>query len=296
MGWLRFVLDPPSVPRGVEPPAAERRAGVDYDTAWSRRPAAKLARRAIVNLAMRPAVAVYARPRIMGLDRLADLEPPVVFAANHHSHADTGVLLTAIPARFRRDLQVAAGADYFFPNRLTGAVSALAIGAVPIERLKLSRLSVDNVRRVVDDGHSLLIYPEGGRSQDGWGQAHRPGAAFVARRTGVAVVPVYIDGTGRVLPKGRTRPHRGRTAVVFGPPLRAGDGEDVRDFAARIQRAVDVLADEFTSGWWQARRRAHAGTTPRLDGPQAAAWRRRWALGPSPRQDRSRPRRAWPEP
>jgi 1-acyl-sn-glycerol-3-phosphate acyltransferase len=294
MGWLRFLVDPPTVPGRVEPLRAEDRAGVRYDTAWARRPGARLARRVLVNAAMRPAVALYARPRVMGLDRLADVEGPVVFAANHHSHADTGVLLSTIPGRLRRDLHVAAGADYFFPNRVTGAASALLIGAVPIERLRLSRLSTDNVLAVVAEGRNLLIYPEGGRSPDGWGQEHRPGAAFVAKRLGVPVVPIYVDGTHRVLPKGRNWPQRGRTAVVFGPPLRITADEDARRFAARIQASIDTLADEFASGWWEARRRAHAGTTPPLHGPQAAAWRRRWALGPAPRDDRHRPRRPWP--
>ena len=294
MGWLRFLLDPPPVPGGVAPAPAEDKAGVRYDTEWARRPAARLARRVVVNAAMRPAVAVYARPRVVGLDRLDDVEGPVVFAANHHSHADTTLLLTVIPGRFRRDLHVAAGADYFFPNRLTGAASALAIGAVPIERLRLSRLSTENVLAVVNEGRNLLIYPEGGRSPDGWGQEHRPGAAFVARRTGVPVVPIYVDGTGRVLPKGRNWPQRTRTAVVFGSPLRAREAEDARQFAARIQAAIDTLADEFTSGWWEARKRSHAGTTPPLNGPQAAAWRRRWALGPAPKDDRNRARRPWP--
>lgn len=294
MGWLRFILDPPNVPGGVEPPKVEPTSGVHYDTSWARRPAARAVRRVVVNAGMKPAVALYARPRVMGLDRLTDVEGPVVFAANHHSHADTSVLLSVIPARLRRDLHVAAGADYFFPNRLTGAASALFIGAVPIERLRLSRLSTDNVLAVVEEGRSLLIYPEGGRSPDGWGQEHRPGAAFVARRTGAPVVPVYVDGTGRVLPKGKNWPTRGRTAVVFGSPLRLGDGEDTRVFAARIQRTVDQLADEFASGWWEARRHAHAGTTPALDGPGGAAWRRRWALGPAPKDDRQRPKRRWP--
>lgn len=296
MGWLRFILDPPSTPAGVDPLRRDPVAGVHFDTDWSQRPAARLARRVVVNAGMKPAVALYARPRVMGLDRLTDLEGPVVFAANHHSHADTTLLLSVIPARFRRRLHVAAGADYFFPNRVVGAASALFIGAVPIERLRLSRLSTDNVLAVIERGDNLLIYPEGGRSPDGWGQEHRPGAAFVAKRTGVPVVPIYVDGTSRVLPKGQSWPTRVRTAVVFGSPLHLGPDEDARRFAARIERTVDQLADEFAMGWWEARRRAHAGTTPPLAGPAGAAWRRRWALGPKPGQDRDRPSRPWPRP
>ena len=215
-------------------------------------------------------------------------------AANHHSHADTTVMLGTLPTRLRRELAVVAGADYFFPNQVAAAASALFIGAIPIERQKLSKLSIENAIEVIRSGHNLLIYPEGGRSPDGWSREHRPGAAFVAKRTGVPVVPVYIDGTAGVLPKGQNWPTRARTAVVFGDPLRMGANEDARAFAGRIQARINELADEFSHGWWEARKRAHSDGTESLQGPEAGAWRRRWALGPQP-GDRTRTRvKRWP--
>ena len=297
MDWLRFITDTPPTPKGVEKREPKPTTGVYYDTEWSRGFGARVVREAGVYGFMKPAIKLYGSPRVIGIDRLKEVTGPVVFAANHHSHADTTLMLATIPKHLRRRLAVAAGADYFFPNRIAAIASALFIGAIPIERQKVSKLSIKNSTQAIKKGRSLLIYPEGGRSPDGWSQEHRPGAAFVAKRTGVPVVPVYLDGTGTVLPKGKNWPKRARCAVVFGKPMHNESDEDARDFSKRIQDAIDQLADEFASGWWEARKKAHNSTTPHLNGPVAGAWRRRWALGPKPGQTRRDPNAPrWPKP
>ena len=105
---------------------------------------------------------------------------------------------------------VAAAADYFFDKRLKGVLSALALNAIPIDRESTGRKSSDQLRELIDDGWSLMIYPEGGRSPDGWGQEFKGGAAYLAGRTGVPVVPVFIDGTGAIFGKGMKRPEAGQ--------------------------------------------------------------------------------------
>lgn len=295
MDWLRFITETPTAPKGVDKRVAPSNTGVRYDTAWARRPLAKAVREVGVYGFMKPAVRIYAKPKVIGADRLDAVEGPVILAANHHSHADTSVMLATLPGHLRRDLAVVAGADYFFPNPITSAVSALFIGAIPIERTKLSKLSIENAVKVIETGHNLLIYPEGGRSPDGWSREHRPGAAFVAKQTGVPVIPVYIDGTATVLPKGQNWPTRSRTAVVFGKELRMEPGEDARAFAARIQARINELADEFSHGWWESRKRAHADKIESLQGPEAGAWRRRWALGPKPAERSRAKAKRWPQ-
>ncbi len=54
-----------------------------------------------------------------------------------------------------------------------------------------------------------MIYPEGGRSPDGWGQAFKGGAAYLSNRTGAPVVPVFIDGTESIFGKGMKLPEAG---------------------------------------------------------------------------------------
>lgn len=289
-----FPLRPPRVPDGVEPPPRTGRTGVDFDTDWARTGPSRAARAVLVDAVVRPVVSYLARPERVGLDRLQDLDGPAIFAANHHSHVDTPLLVTSIPEPWRRDLVVGAAADYFFGTRLTSAMSALMIGAIPIERSKVDRRSSDLAAELIADGWSFMIFPEGGRSPDGWGQPFRGGAAYLSIRCDVPVVPVHIRGTGRILRKGKNRPTPSRTKVTFGTPLYPDPAETSRRFGGRIEQAVAELADEAATDWWQARQRAHAGATPSLYGPEASGWRRQWSLGDQ-RPSTRRKKRRWPD-
>jgi 1-acyl-sn-glycerol-3-phosphate acyltransferase len=292
---LPFPYSAPSVPRGVEVPAAPGTTGADYDTEWARRFPARFARLVLLEGVVRPVVAALGAPERAGIDRLEGLaDTPVIFAANHHSHLDTPVVLSSIPEPWRHRMFVGAAADYFFTSRITSAASALVIGAIPIERSKVTRRSADQAAELIDAGWSMLIFPEGGRSPDGWGQPFRGGAAYLSSRCGVPVVPVHIEGTGRILRKGAKRPTPANVRVTYGQPLQPVDGESAARYAERIERAVAVLADEATTDWWQATQRAATGRTPALTGPDAPTWRRAWALGDRSRK-RRRQTRAWPK-
>ena len=289
-----FPLRAPTVPGGVAPPEKPGRTGTDFDTAWSRRWPARMCRAAIVEGPMRAMVQVLASPHRTGADRLADLDGAIIFASNHHSHIDTSLLLTSIPEPWRHKIVVGAASDYFFGSRVAGATAALAMGAIPIERSRVGRRSADLAAGLIDGGWSLLIYPEGGRSPDGWGQPFRGGAAYLSVRCGVPVVPVHLGGTGAILRKGRTMPRPGEATVTFGAPLRPEPGERAPRFAARIEEAVTALADEASTDWYSARKRAHAGASGTLTGPQTGVWRRQWALGGRRRTPSARNRR-WPD-
>lgn len=293
---VEFPLRAPTVPAGVEPPRKEPTSGAYYDTDWARKPAARAARFVLQEAVSRPLAQAIADPRSHGLDRLRGVEAPVIFAANHHSHLDTGVLLASLPLQFRRKAFVVAAADYFFTNRVASVASALALNAIPFERQKVTRRSANLAAELLDEGWNMVIFPEGGRSPDGWGQRFEGGAAYLAVRCGVPVVPVHLWGTGRILPKGAKRVRPGAVEVTFGHPMWPGENDDSRHFGPRIEGAVAALADEAGTDWWQARRRAHAGATPSLTGPEAGGWRRTWALGDREPRRRSRPRseRAWP--
>jgi len=273
-----FPWTAPTWPGEVERPPAKRTLGVDYETEWARSYGARLARVVVTETMTRPIVHLLAAPKVDGLDRLELLDEPVIFAANHASHVDTPLLLSVLPDRWRHRTAVAAGADYFFDRRWKAAFFAFTINAIPIERRRVDRRSAGLAVSLLDDGWSLLIFPEGGRTPDGWGQSHRPGAAWLATRSHRTVVPVYVEGTRRILPRHASRLHLATTRVSFGAPIRPEAGMDPRDLAVRIEKALEVLADEQQSDWWSARRRAAQGSTPALTGPTATPWRRSWAL------------------
>ena len=184
-----------------------------------------------------------------------------------------------------------------------------------IERSRVNRKSSDTAAELIGDGWNLVIFPEGGRSPDGWAQPfHAASAGYLGKRTGRPVVPVYLHGTRHVLPKtgeagarapggsgtesrrgGRLR--RSPIAVLFGAPMTPDEGENARRFSERIEAAVATLAREVHSDWWQARRAVSAadpvpGAATAHRGPEASAWRRAWALDEPPSRDR---RREWPD-
>ncbi|HWF22879.1 MAG TPA: lysophospholipid acyltransferase family protein [Acidimicrobiales bacterium] len=280
-GRARFPLAPPSWPESVPRPAPEHHLGADYDTAWSRKYPVRLARAMLLDNVTRPLTKVIASPDIRGAEYLNDVEAPVIFAANHASHVDTALLLSSLPLRFRHKTVVAAAADYFFDRRWKADVWAFALAAIPFERAKVNRRSAALAVELLADGWNLVIFPEGGRSPDGWGQTFRPAsAAYLAERSDRPVVPVHLEGTRHILPKGGGGLRRTPTTVLFGSPLQPDEGEDIRTFGTRIEAAVAALADEGSTDWWTARKQAAAGTTPTLQGPSVAPWRRSWALPP----------------
>ncbi|HET9077937.1 MAG TPA: lysophospholipid acyltransferase family protein [Acidimicrobiales bacterium] len=288
-----FPLAPPTWPGTVERPPAEKTLGVHYDSDWARTPAARLGRALVQDLVSAPAVRALAHPEVRGLDRIAHLDEPVIFAANHASHLDAPLLVSVIPERWRRELFVAGAADYFFDTRVKATAFAFLLNTVPIERQRVSRDSVNRVSELLADGWSMLIFPEGGRSPDGWGQPHQAGPAWMAARAGRPIVPVHVEGTGRILAKGSRKLRPGRSTVNFGRPLQPG--QDRRALASELEAAIAALADEVGSDWYTARRRAAAGTTPPLTGPDAAGWRRAWALGERDGSARRRGRsERWP--
>lgn len=274
-----FPFSAPTWPTTVARPPVDRTLGVDYDTEWARSPAARAGRAVLQDLVAAPAVRALASPTVRGLDRIAHLDEPVIFAANHASHLDAPLLVSVIPERWRRELFVAGAADYFFDTKVKAAAFAFLLNAVPIERQRVSRASARTVSELLNDGWSMLIFPEGGRSPDGWAQTHRAGAAWMAERTGRPLVPVHLEGTRRILAKGSRQLRPGRTIVNFGAPIRPGPDVDPRRLAAQLEAAIATLADEVGTDWYTARRRAAASSTPSLTGPDAPAWRRAWALG-----------------
>jgi 1-acyl-sn-glycerol-3-phosphate acyltransferase len=154
-----FPLGPPTWPTTVARPPVERTLGVDYDSDWARAPAARAGRIIVQEAIAAPALRALASPTVSGLDRIAHLDEPVIFAANHASHLDAPLVVSVIPARWRHELFVAGAADYFFDTRFKATAFAFLLNAVPIERRRPSR---DSIRRVADllaEGWSLLIFP-----------------------------------------------------------------------------------------------------------------------------------------
>jgi 1-acyl-sn-glycerol-3-phosphate acyltransferase len=238
----------------------------------------------IQELAMLPAYRYFASPTVRGQERLRHLTGPVVISANHTSHLDTVAVVQALPLRFREKMLVGAAADYWFTGRVRGTFAALALGGFPVERTRASAGSAKLAVRLARDGWSMILFPEGGRSPDGWLQDMKPGAAFVAAKAQIPMVPMWITGAEHLMPKGGKGLRKGQVDVLIGDPVHPEPGEDARKLHARFEDALKRLGTEALTDWYSAMRQHDAD----LFGPDAARWRRVWAREEAPRRARSR--------
>ena len=161
--------------------------------------------------------ACYCPLTVEGRHHLPDR--PFLLCSNHASHADSAALMTASGRSFRKFALLGAK-DYFFRSSSVRWSVAPLMNVIPIERRpgpKALAECLSNCRRFLEQtGGSLILYPEGTRSPDGEMREFKSGVAWFASELGVPLVPAYIEGTHRILPKGCSVPRFGRLTVRFG--------------------------------------------------------------------------------
>lgn len=202
----------------------------------------RLVRAVLQRLVLFPLMALVTPITVMHRNRLNGLTGPVIVVANHVSHLDTPVVLRAVPGSIRSKLVVAAAKDYFYSGRFRGALVSLALATIPFDRGERSGESLAECVSLLHGGWSLVLFPEGTRSRTGDLGRVRRGAAVMACSTGVPVLPVYIHGLSRVMPKGSRAPLPGGVVVAIGELVPAGS--DVDGMRDRIDAALHELETE----------------------------------------------------
>jgi long-chain acyl-CoA synthetase len=236
-----------TVPPGVADP-------IDFPS-WNRRAPARALRRISLPTWILPLARVYASVQVEGLEHLQGLRGPVIFAANHQSHFDTPVILMALPARWRYRLAPAMAKEFFkahfYPaqfgrkayvaNSLNYYLASLFFNAFPLpQREAGTRQTLRYIGELVTGGYSVLIFPEGRRTEDGEIGHFQPGVGMAAARLQVPVVPVRLKGLDRILHHTWKFPRRGRAVVAFGRPL-VLEGGDYAALAGQVEDAVRLL-------------------------------------------------------
>jgi long-chain acyl-CoA synthetase len=222
---------------------------------WNRSWPARAIRRVNLALWILPLARLFAWLTIEGREHLEKLEGPVVFASNHQSFMDGPVIMAAMPPRWRYTVAPAMAKEmfepHFFPakysrwrwftNSLNYYLAVLLFNAFPLpQREAGARQTLRYVGELLADGTSLLIFPEGHRSETGAINPFRPGIGMIASRLGAAVIPVRIDGLQNVLRVGWRMAKPGRVRVAFGAPLRL-TGDDYAALAKQVETAVRGL-------------------------------------------------------
>jgi long-chain acyl-CoA synthetase len=220
---------------------------------WARSRLARLVRRASLPTWILPLMRPWVKLTVDGVEHLADVRGPVVFASNHQSLLDVPVILRALPPRLRYRVATAMAKEMFAPRLLGRTVnqeswgtvgyvlSCLFFNAFPLpQREAGARDTLRYIGEMTADGESILIFPEGQRTEHGEIAAFKPGVGMIASRLDLRVVPVRIEGLDRVLHTGWRWPVRGPVHVSFGAPLTL-TGNDYAGLASEVERAVRGL-------------------------------------------------------
>jgi long-chain acyl-CoA synthetase len=202
----------------------------------------RLIRRAVHSCCLFPILWALARPVTRGRENLEGLTGPMLIAANHNSHLDSLTVFYALPTRFRSRLAVAAADDYFFQNSVLAWMTSLFVNGFPFAREGNIRNSLEYCSQLLDQGWSILIYPEGTRSLTGEMAPFKPGVGLLSVELGVPILPVRLLGLERILPKGRAIPRRANNVQVrIGRPLYFPTGTSHLKATRAIEKAVESL-------------------------------------------------------
>lgn len=173
-----------------------------------------------------------------------------IYFANHSSHGDFILIWAVLPPWLRERARPVASAEYWLKSKLTSFIGRDVFDAVLIERDPTARTSdpVEQMASALDDGASLIVFPEGTRNQtEAKLLPFKSGLYHLARkRPDVALVPVWINNLNRVMPKGEFVPIPLICTINFGEPLKVRPDESKEDFIARAQGALVSLAPAQT--------------------------------------------------
>jgi len=183
-----------------------------------------LFRRFLLVFIVRPLVWLVIGLDVQGRGRLPSSGPAII-AANHNSHLDTILLLCLFPSRLLRRVRPVAAADHFLKTPLSSWFSRRIVGVLPVVRDRPGA-GVDALaecKAALSRGEILLIFPEGTRGEPEQMGRLKLGVASLAEAFPASpIVPVYLQGAGRVLPRGAFIPVPFNCSIIIGSPITWG--------------------------------------------------------------------------
>ncbi|GAC1621094.1 MAG: AMP-binding protein [Candidatus Acidiferrum sp.] len=226
---------------------------------WAQREPIRWTRLAVYYALVWPATQILAHPKIVGRENLRNLRSPVLFISNHITRrADIGLLLAALPLRYRHRLATAMGgetlltmhrppAHWHFAKRRayqTGYwLATVLFNLFPLPKQSGFRESFRFAGESIDRGYSLLIFPEGevNNSEDGRMAPFQSGIGLLAENLRVPIVPMRLDGVWGMKRERRRLAHLGEITVRIGAPILFPAGTSPAEIAYSLESLVRTL-------------------------------------------------------
>jgi long-chain acyl-CoA synthetase len=245
------------VQRLLQQPAA-RRTEYAYPR-WTQRAPVRWLRLAVYYTLVWPSTQILGHPKIVGRENLRNVRGPVLMVSNHITRrADIGLILAALPRRFRHRLATAMGGeslqkmrrppqDWFFAKRwayYVGYWLATALFNVfPLPQHSGFRESFRFAGESVDRGYSILVFPEGevNNSQGGRMAAFQSGIGLLAENLRLPIIPIRLDGVWQMKREGRRLAHFGEVTVRVGSPVTFPADQPPAEVASHLHFLVSSL-------------------------------------------------------
>lgn len=196
-------------------------------------------------LIVRPMVLLIFGVHVRGREHLSS-DKPCIIVANHNSHLDTLVLMSLFPLHKIHHIRPVAAADYFMKNRIIAWFSTQFIGIIPLSR-KVERSHthpLEAVRQTLEAGDSIILFPEGSRGEAEQMSKFKSGVAHLAKMAPhISVVPIYLGGAGKVLPKGEALLVPFIIDVHINEPMMIGE-EDTQAFTEQLEEVIKKAGEK----------------------------------------------------
>jgi long-chain acyl-CoA synthetase len=238
-------------------PAASASASEDHVYPhWPWYPPFQWLRVAFIEAVMRPLVWLLAAPQVVWeTNNLPD--GPFLLIANHVTSYDGALVLYALPPKLRRRVAIAMSGEMLldfrkarrradFPLRAFGPIAYWLMTALfnvfPLPRSSGFRRSFAHAGEALDRGYSVLIFPEGHRSEDGRMQAFRPGIGLLAIESQVSVLPVALKGLGELKTGQSSWFRSGKLTIRVGDIMKLDSDAEPGQVARALEQAVRALS------------------------------------------------------
>ncbi len=159
---------------------------------------------------------------VIGKENIMDCQSYII-TPNHSSHLDAPVVFASLPLlRINRTYTLAAK-DYFFNRWFVSFFARLMANVIPVDRTGIETRGLILCLSKIRKGNSILLFPEGTRSQNGSINQFQKGAILLSKKSHLPIIPAYIKGSFESLPKSKHVPRRKKIILSLGQPVQYWD-------------------------------------------------------------------------